>query len=71
MIIYFFLSYTLNHFPSLDVHLGYNRPFKFGLSFGRMEIQATARNANGQSYLTTLEIVTEDMEDSTEDTESD
>jgi len=53
-----------------DVHLGYNRPFKFGLSFGKMEITATARNADGKSYQTTLEIDTEDVEN-TEDTESD
>jgi len=39
-----------------DVHLGYNRSLTFGLSFGKMEIKATARNANGQTYLTTFEI---------------
>ncbi|PKY39927.1 actin-like ATPase domain-containing protein [Rhizophagus irregularis] len=44
-----------------DVHLGYDRPLKFGLSFGKMEIKATARNTkNGQSYLTTFEIDIED-----------
>ncbi|GES97238.1 hypothetical protein GLOIN_2v1783276 [Rhizophagus clarus] len=44
-----------------DVHLGLNRPLKFGLSFGEMEIKATARNAtNGQSYLTTFEIENEE-----------
>ncbi|EXX70473.1 hypothetical protein RirG_087050 [Rhizophagus irregularis DAOM 197198w] len=44
-----------------DVHLGYNRPLKFGLSFGRMEIKATARyTINGQSRLTTFEIDIED-----------
>ncbi|CAB4437247.1 unnamed protein product [Rhizophagus irregularis] len=44
-----------------DVHLGYDRPLKFGLSFGKMEIKATARNTkNGQNYLTTFEIDIED-----------
>ncbi|CAB4375345.1 unnamed protein product [Rhizophagus irregularis] len=44
-----------------DVHLGYNRPLKFGLSFGRMEIKATARyTINGQSRLKTFDIDIED-----------
>jgi molecular chaperone DnaK (HSP70) len=38
-----------------DVHLGTERPILFGLTFGRMEITATARNKlNGQNYQTTL-----------------
>ncbi|GBC06842.1 hypothetical protein RclHR1_07090001 [Rhizophagus clarus] len=41
----------------LDVHLGLNKHLKFGLSFGEMEIKATARNAtNRQCYLTTFEM---------------
>uniref|UniRef100_U9TWG5 Hsp70 family protein n=1 Tax=Rhizophagus irregularis (strain DAOM 181602 / DAOM 197198 / MUCL 43194) TaxID=747089 RepID=U9TWG5_RHIID len=38
-----------------DVHLGYNRPVTFGLSFGDMEISAFAKNnVNGQTYVTSL-----------------
>ncbi|GBB95725.1 hypothetical protein RclHR1_00260030 [Rhizophagus clarus] len=40
-----------------DVHLGKNRPILFGLTFGRMEITATAKNQlNGQNYQTTLKL---------------
>ncbi|PKC12223.1 actin-like ATPase domain-containing protein [Rhizophagus irregularis] len=40
-----------------DVHLGKNRPVLFGLTFGQMEITATAKNKrNGQNYQTTLEL---------------
>ncbi|GBB95726.1 hypothetical protein RclHR1_00260031 [Rhizophagus clarus] len=40
-----------------DVHLGKNRSVLFGLSFGRMEITATAKNKlNGQNYQTTLKL---------------
>ncbi|CAB4375390.1 unnamed protein product [Rhizophagus irregularis] len=40
-----------------DVHLGLNRSILFGLTFGRMEIIATAKNKlNGQNYQTTLRL---------------
>ncbi|CAB4438834.1 unnamed protein product [Rhizophagus irregularis] len=40
-----------------DVHLGYNRPVTFGLSFGHMEISAFAKNnVNGQNYKTSFEV---------------
>ncbi|CAG8562804.1 uncharacterized protein OCT59_009876 [Rhizophagus irregularis] len=40
-----------------DVHLGKDRPVLFGLTFGRMEITATAKNKlNGQNYQTTLKL---------------
>jgi len=40
-----------------DVHLGTKRPILFGLTFGRMEITATAKNTlNGQNYQTTLKL---------------
>jgi molecular chaperone DnaK (HSP70) len=40
-----------------DVHLGKDRLVLFGLTFGRMEITATARNKlNGQNYQTTLKL---------------
>ncbi|GES97278.1 hypothetical protein GLOIN_2v1788280 [Rhizophagus clarus] len=40
-----------------DVHLGQYRPVLFGLTFGRMEITATAKNQlNGQNYQTTLRL---------------
>jgi hypothetical protein len=40
-----------------DVHLGLNRPVLFSLTFGRMEIIATAKNKlNGQNYQTTLKL---------------
>ncbi|PKY56643.1 actin-like ATPase domain-containing protein [Rhizophagus irregularis] len=40
-----------------DVNLGLNRPVLFGLTFGRMEIIATAKNQlNGQNYQTTLKL---------------
>ncbi|CAG8525150.1 8434_t:CDS:10 [Ambispora leptoticha] len=36
-----------------DVHLGINRPIEFGLTFGKMELKATARNkTTGQIYQT-------------------
>ncbi|RIA87528.1 hypothetical protein C1645_284817 [Glomus cerebriforme] len=48
-----------------DIHLGLDRPLIFGLSFGKMEIKGTARNAtNGQSYLTTFEVNIESEEES-------
>ncbi|CAB4434619.1 unnamed protein product [Rhizophagus irregularis] len=38
-----------------DTHLGTDRPIEFGLTFGRMEITATAKNnRNGQNYQATL-----------------
>ncbi|CAG8562945.1 7176_t:CDS:2 [Rhizophagus irregularis] len=38
-----------------DVQLGIDRPIEFGLTFGRMEITATAKNnRNGQNYQATL-----------------
>ncbi|CAG8550574.1 13091_t:CDS:2 [Acaulospora morrowiae] len=44
-----------------DVELGTKRPTTFKLTFGRMEITATANNRiNGQTYQTTLEINAED-----------
>ncbi|EXX75864.1 hypothetical protein RirG_038140 [Rhizophagus irregularis DAOM 197198w] len=47
-----------NLFISLpDIYLGKNRPVLFGLTFGRMEITATAKNQlNGQNYQTTLKL---------------
>jgi molecular chaperone DnaK (HSP70) len=40
-----------------DVHLGIDRPILFGLTFGRMEITATAKNKhNGQNYQATLKL---------------
>ncbi|CAB4375392.1 unnamed protein product [Rhizophagus irregularis] len=40
-----------------DIHLGKNRPILFGLTFGRMEITATAKNKlNGQNYQTSLKL---------------
>ncbi|GBB95731.1 hypothetical protein RclHR1_00260036 [Rhizophagus clarus] len=40
-----------------DVHLGTDRPILFGLTFGRMEITAYARNkTNGQNYQATLKL---------------
>ncbi|RIA79986.1 hypothetical protein C1645_882415 [Glomus cerebriforme] len=40
-----------------DVHLGGNRPVLFALTFGRMEIIATAKNQlNGQNYQTTFKL---------------
>ncbi|PKC02014.1 hypothetical protein RhiirA5_425843 [Rhizophagus irregularis] len=40
-----------------DIHLGLERRVLFGLTFGRMEIIATAKNKqNGQNYQTTLKL---------------
>ncbi|RIA82246.1 hypothetical protein C1645_881134 [Glomus cerebriforme] len=40
-----------------DVHLGRNRPVLFALTFGQMEVTATAKNQlNGQNYQTTLKL---------------
>ncbi|CAG8504542.1 13181_t:CDS:2 [Acaulospora colombiana] len=45
-----------------DVNLGTERPVAFRLTFGRMEITATANNKiNGQSYQTTFEIDREEQ----------
>ncbi|RIA82051.1 hypothetical protein C1645_835952 [Glomus cerebriforme] len=50
-----FLGNLLISLP--DVHLGTNRPVLFALTFGRMEITATAKNKlNGQNYQTTLKL---------------
>ncbi|KAG9298805.1 hypothetical protein G9A89_015826 [Geosiphon pyriformis] len=40
-----------------DVHLGINRPIEFGLTFGKMELKATARNkTTGQVYQTSWKL---------------